>query len=135
IFSPEVAKYRKLKDPSVDIIQASANGFYGEGVTQKMVEDFYKGKTNADPSRPVEHGLNSTLVLKNGKLVEEVWKIGGKYGKAIEQIVYWLEQAVTVVENQYQAAALKKLIEFYKTGDLKTWDDYNVLWTKSTKGD
>jgi dipeptidyl-peptidase-3 len=116
----------------LDIIVSSANGFYGEGVTQKMVEEFYASKPNIDPMRPIEHGLNSTLILKNGKLYEDVWKSGGKYGKAIDQIIYWLEKAVTVAENNDQKAALEK---YYKTGDLKTWDDYNVLWTKSTKGD
>lgn len=135
MFNPQQAKFRKIKDPQLDIIVASANGFYGEGVTQKMVEEFYAAKTNADPQRPVEHGLNSTLVLKGGKLYEDVWKSGGKYGKAIDQIIYWLEQAVTVAENKDQEAALKKLVSYYKTGDLKTWDEYNVLWTKSTKGD
>jgi dipeptidyl-peptidase III len=135
IFNPNRAPFRKLKDPKNDIILASGNGFYGEGVTQQMVEAFYKAKTNVDPKRPVEHGLNSTLVLKDGKLVEEFWKVGGKYSKAIEQIVYWLEKATTVAENADQKHALEKLIEFYKTGDLKTWDDYNVLWAKSTHGD
>lgn len=135
IFNPERAKLRKIKDPKLDIIVASANGFYGPGVTQKMVEEFYAGKTNTDPKRPVEHGLNSTLILKDGKLYEDVWKSGGKYGKAIDQVIYWLEKATTVAENADQKAALEKLIDYYKTGDLKTWDDYNVLWTKSTKGD
>ena len=135
IFNPEKAKFRKIKDPKLDIIVSSANGFYGEGVTQKMVEEFYAAKTNDDPARPVEHGLNSTLILKDGKLYEDVWKSGGKYGKAIDKIIYWLEKAVTVAENKEQEAALKKLIEYYKTGDLKIWDDYKVLWTKSTKGD
>ncbi len=135
IFNPERDKFRKTKDSKLDIIVASANGFYGEGVTQKMVEDFYAAKTNADSKRPVEHGLNSTLILKDGKLYEDVWKSGGKYGKAIDQIIFWLEKAVTVAENKDQEAALKKLIEYYQTGDLKTWDDYKVLWTKSTNGD
>ena len=87
IFNSERAKLRKIKDPKLDIISASANGFYGPGVTQKMVEEFYASKTNIDPKRPVEHGLNSTLVLKDGKLYEDVWKSGGKYGKAIDQII------------------------------------------------
>lgn len=135
MFNPAKAKFRKIKDANVDIIATSANGFYGDGVTQKMVEDFYLSKTNVDPQRPVEHGLNSTLILKDGKLYEDVWKSGGKYGKAIDQVIYWLEKAVTVAENKDQEAALKKLIEYYKTGNLKTWDDYKVLWTKSIKGD
>lgn len=135
IFDPTIAAKRKVKDPKVDMVVASANGFYGPGVTQKMVEDYYKAKIDTTTARPIEYGLNSTMILKNGKVVEDVWKMNGKYGKSIEKIVYWLDLAVGVAENDQQAKALKKLIEFYKTGDLKTWDDYNVLWAKSTKGD
>ncbi len=135
MFDPEVAKKRKVKDSNVDMIVASANGFYGEGVTQKMVEDYYSKLSDPNDPKPIELGLNSTLILKDGKLHEDVWKLNGKYGKAIEKIIYWLEKAVGVAENEDQAAALRKLIEYYKTGDLTTWDEYNVLWTTSTKGD
>ncbi len=135
IFNPAIAAKRKVKDADVDMIVTSANGFYGEGVTQSMVDEFYGKLSDPSNSRPVEHGLNSTLILKNGSLYEDVWKIDGKYGKAIERIIYWLEKAVTVAENDQQEAALKKLIEYYKTGNLKTWDDYNILWAKSTEGD
>lgn len=135
MFNPEMAKSRKIKDPNLDIIVASANGFYGEGVTQKMVDEFYATKKSPDPNRPLEIGLNSTLILKDGKVQEAIWKSGGKYGEAIDQIIFWLEKATTVAENADQKAALEKLIEYYKTGDLKTWDDYNVLWAQSTKGD
>ena len=135
IFNPAVAAKRKVKDANVDMIVKSANGFYGEGVTQSMVDEFYGKLADASNSRPVEHGLNSTLILKDGNLYEDVWKIYGKYGKAIKRIVHWLKKAVTVAENDQQGAALKKLIEYYQTGDLKTWDDYNILWAKSTEGD
>ncbi len=135
IFNPQIAKKRKVKNPNVDMIVSSANGFYGPGVTQKMVEDYYAGIIDQSDETPIEYGLNSTMILKDGNLYEDVWKIDGKYGAAIEKIVYWLELAVGVAENDDQAAALKKLIEYYKTGDLKTWDDYNILWAKSTKGD
>lgn len=135
IFDPTIAAKRKVKDSNVDMVAASANGFYGPGVTQKMVEAHYKSKIDTTATRPIEYGLNSTMILKNGKVVEDVWKIDGKYGKSIKKIVHWLELAVGVAENDQQAKALKKLIEYYKTGDLKTWDDYNVLWAKSTKGD
>ncbi|MCO5261118.1 MAG: dipeptidyl peptidase 3 [Crocinitomicaceae bacterium] len=135
LFNPELAKSRKIKDPKQDIIAASANGFYGDGVTQKMVEEFYATVKSPDPKRPLEIGLNSTLVLKDGKVVEETWKSGGKYGKAIDQIIYWLEKATTVAENAEQKAAIESLIHYYKTGDLKAWDDYNILWAQSTKGD
>lgn len=135
MFNPEIAKSRKIKDPKQDIIVASANGFYGDGITQKMVEDFYANVKSPDPKRPLEIGLNSTLVLKDGKVVEEIWKSGGKYGKAIDQVIFWLKKATTVAENAQQKAALEKLIEYYQTGDLKTWDDYNILWAQSTTGD
>jgi len=135
IFSTDKYMKRKVKDAGVDIIVASANNFYGEGVTQKMVEEFYAEMIDKSDPRPIEYGLNSTLILKDGKLYEDVWKSGGRYGAAIDQIIYWLEQAVTVAENAKQGAALKKLIEYYKTGDLKIWDEYNVLWVQATEGD
>lgn len=135
IFNPKVAMKRKVKDSDVDMIAESANGFYGKGVTQKMVEEFYDSKSDKNNPRPVEFGLNSTLILKDGKVYEDVWKSGGKYGKAIDKIIYWLKQAATVAENNDQKAAIEKLIEYYQTGDLKTWDDYNILWAKSTNGD
>ncbi len=135
IFDPTIDAKRKVKDANVDMIVASANNFYGEGVTQKMVEDFYSKMIDPNDETPVEYGLNSTLILKDGKLFEDVWKSGGKYGKAIDQIIFWLEKAVTVAENPKQEKALKKLIEYYKTGDLKIWDEYNILWASSTEGD
>lgn len=135
IYDKNLEKKRKVKDPNVDMIVASANNFYGKGVTQKMVEDFYSKKQDLSDTTPVELGLNSTLVLKNGKLVEEVWKSKGKYGLAIDQIIFWLRKAVKVAENDQQAKALKILIEYYKTGDLRKWDEYNVLWATATSGD
>lgn len=135
IFNPEVAKKRKVKNPDVDMIVASTNGFYGKGVTLEAVDNFYTNMIDTTDVHPIEYGLNSTMILKNGNLFEDVWKIDGKYSKAIKRIVYWLEKAVGVAENADQKAALKKLIEYYKTGDLRTWDEYNILWAKSTKGD
>ena len=135
IFKPELEKKRKVKDPNVDMIVASANNFYGKGVTQKMVEDFYAQKQDLNDPEPIELGLNSTLILKNGKLHEDVWKSKGKYGPAIDQIIFWLRKAVKVAENDQQAQALKVLIEYYKTGNLRKWDEYNVIWSTATKGD
>ena len=135
IFDPNVAAKRKDKNADKDMIVASSNGFYGPGVTQDMVDTYYKKKINTNTDRPIEYGLNSTMILKDGNLYEDVWKIDGKYGKAIEKIVFWLEKAVGVAENDQQEKALVKLIEYYKTGDLTIWDDYNVLWAKSTEGD
>ncbi len=135
MFNKDVDAKRKVKDAGVDMIVASANNFYGEGVTQEMVEDFYAKKSDPNNATPVEHGLNSKLVLKDGELNENVYRSGGLYGAAIDKIIFWLEKAVTVAENADQKAALEKLVEYYQTGDLKTWDDYNILWAKSTKGD
>ncbi|MGV3611214.1 MAG: dipeptidyl-peptidase 3 family protein [Fluviicola sp.] len=135
IFKPNLEKKRKVKNPDVDMIVASANNFYGEGVTQKMVTDYYSKKLDLADTTPVELGLNSTLVLKNGKLHEDVWKSKGKYGAAIDQIIFWLRKAVKVAENDQQAKALKVLIDYYKTGNLKKWDEYNILWAESTNGD
>lgn len=135
MFSTTKYMKRKVKDANVDMIQASANNFYGKGVTQEAVEAFYAERIDVNDPEPIEYGLNSTLILKDGKLYEDVWKSGGKYGKAIDKIVYWLQKAVTVAENDQQAAALRKLIEFYQTGDLNVWDEYNVLWAAATEGD
>jgi len=135
IFSENIAIKRKVKDANKDMVVASANNFYGDGVTQKMAEEFYAKKSIKGYEHPIELGLNSTLTLEKGKLVEKVWKSNGKYGKAIDQVIFWLEKAVTVAENEQQQAALIKLIEFYKTGDLHLWDDYAILWVSSTKGD
>ena len=135
IFDTDKAMKRKVKDANLDMIVASANNFYGNGVTQKMADDFYSKLNNPNDPTPMEIGLNSTLILKDGKLFEDVWKSGGRYGKAIDKIIFWLNKAVTVAENPGQAKALSKLIEFYKTGSLKVWDEYNILWASSTKGD
>ncbi len=135
IFDANLGSKRKVKDPKQDMIIASANNFYGEGVTQQMVEDFYQQKADPSNNQPIEAGLNSTLVVKDGKVTEDVWKLDGRYGAAIEQIIFWLKQAAEVTENDAQKAALAKLVEFYATGDLKIWDEYNVLWVKATAGD
>ncbi len=131
LFDPKVAPKRVDRSKDVDVIKASANNFY-EGVTQAEVKAFYKAKKNADPDRPVSHGLNSKLVKEDGKLVEKVWKVGGMYTKAIEKIVFWLEKAVTVAENAKQKDALSKLVTYYKSGDLKDFDAYNIAWVKDT---
>jgi len=135
MFDPSLSAKRKVKDADKDMVVSSANNFYGEGVTQQMAEDFYASKSVKGDETPIEIGLNSTLVLKDGKLIEETWKSGGKYGDAIDQIIYWLELATTVTENETQKNALLKLIEFYQTGDLNTWDEYAILWASSTEGD
>ncbi|NND88891.1 MAG: dihydrofolate reductase [Flavobacteriaceae bacterium] len=118
----------------VDNVALSAVNFYGPNVTNKDVETFYAQKKSPNPNRPLSYGLNSQLVKENGELKERVYKSGGLYGPAIDKIVMWLEKAQGVAENQKQADALGLLIEYYKTGDLQTWDDYNVAWTAATEG-
>ena len=100
-----------------------------------MVEDFYKAKIDTLDTKPIEYGLNSTLMMINDTIKEDVWKSGGKYGKAIDKIIYNLEMASKFAENQDQKAAIEKLIEYYQTGDLRIWDEYSILWAKSTNGD
>ncbi len=132
MFDPKVdAKIVDLAS-GIDNIKASANNFY-EGVTQAEVEAYYAGKINKDDAQPVSWGLNSKMMKENGKVVEKVWKMGGMYGAAIEKIVYWLEKAVNVAENEAQKKAITLLIEYYKTGDLKKWDEYNIAWVNDTE--
>lgn len=122
-------------DESKDLVEGSAVNFYGKGITVKDVEDYYATKGTPDRDRPLSLGLNSQLVKNaNGQLEEKVWKSGGMYDSAINKIIFWLEKAVTVAENKPQAEALKLLIQFYKTGDLKVWDDYNIAWLQATEG-
>lgn len=115
--------------PDKDNIAASSNNFY-EGVTQKEVDNFYS-KFDTRGNAP-SWGLNSKLVKENGRLYEKVWKVGGMYSEALSKIVYWLEKAVTVAENSQQKEALEKLIKYYRTGDLKDFDEYNIAWVADT---
>ncbi|PCH52805.1 MAG: dihydrofolate reductase [Flavobacteriaceae bacterium] len=135
IFNDADAKKVNL-DANKGLIKGSAVNFYSPNVTAEDVDAFYASKIDKKDKTPIEYGLNSKLVKNDdGTLEEKVWKVGGMYGKSIEKIVFWLEKAVTVAENQKQAEALKLLIEYYKTGDLKTWDKYNIAWATSTDGD
>lgn len=118
----------------VDNVKSSAVNFYGPNVTNADVEQFYAKKESPNPEKPLSFGLNSKLVKENGELKELVYKSGGLYGEAIDEIIKWLEKAQGVAENEQQAEAIALLIEYYKTGDLQTWDDYNVAWTKATRG-
>ena len=118
----------------VDNVALSAVNFYGPNVTTADVEKFYKNKKSPNPDKPLSFGLNSKLVKENGVLKELVYKSGGLYGAAIDEITKWLELAQGVAENKPQGDALGLLIQYYKTGDLQTWDDYNVAWTAATAG-
>ena len=116
-----------------DIVKESAINFYGPDVTTADVEKFYDA-IKVDKNEPIEIGLNTRLVKKNGVLVEEVYKSGGLYGAAIDKIIMWLEKAQGVAENEKQGETLGLLIEYYKTGSLDTWDDYCISWATSTDG-
>ncbi|WP_117881433.1 dipeptidyl-peptidase 3 family protein [Aureibaculum luteum] len=116
-----------------DIVLESAVNFYGPDVTTQDVENYY-GAIKVDEAKPIEKGLNTRLVKENGKLVEQVYKSGGLYGSAIDEIIKWLAKAQEVAENENQAKALGLLIEFYKTGDIHSWDEYAIAWVTSTEG-
>lgn len=134
IFNNDDSKKVNL-DQSSGLVEGSAVNFYGANITADEVAAFYAKKESPNPKHPLAFGLNSTLVKEDGKIVEKVWKSGGMYGEAIDKIIYWLEKAKGVAENEPQAKALGLLIEYYKTGDLKTWDDYNIAWVNATEGD
>lgn len=127
IFNKNIAPYRKENDKSKDIVASSAVNFY-EGVTRKEVEEFYKKKQSPDKERPLSFGLNSKVVKENNQVVEKVYKLDGLYSDAIKEIIFWLEKANTVAENDAQREYTNLLIEYYKTGDLEIWDKYNVKW-------
>lgn len=131
IFDPDLDSKRVTLDEGVDLVIASANNFY-ENVTQAEAEKFYADLAAGNPAQPLSPGLNSKLIKLDGKIVEKTWKIGGMYTEAIERMVYWLKKAASVAENENQQAALEKLAEFYTTGDLRTFDEYNILWLKDT---
>jgi len=118
----------------VDNVLLSAVNLYGANVSNSDVEAFYAKKTSPNPEQPLSYGLNSQLVKEDGVVKERVYKSGGLYGAAIDEIVKWLELAQGVAENEAQGKALGLLVDYYKTGDLQTWDDYNVAWTAATEG-
>ncbi len=131
LFDPEVDPKRVNLDPNVDMIASSATNFY-EGVTQKEVENYYKKVIDKSDPHPISYGLNSKMMKENGKIVEKVWKVDGMYGPAIEKIVYWLDKAAELADTEQQKAALEKLVEYYRTGNLRTFDEYNILWVQDT---
>lgn len=121
---------KKVNQSGGDLILTSANNYYGEGVTQKEVQDFYGAMKDTTDLTPISYGLNSRLVKEDGKLIEKVWKVGGLYSPAIEKIVFWLEKAQAVAENDAQKNVVSKLISYYKSGDLKTFGQYAVAWVE-----
>ena len=128
----DAKKVNQAKD--VDNVLLSAVNFYGSNVTNADVETFYSKMKSPDSLKPLSYGLNSQLVKENGVLKERVYKSGGLYGSAIDEIVKWLTKAQGFAENKAQGDALGLLIEYYNTGSLQTWDDYNVAWTAATEG-
>jgi dipeptidyl-peptidase III len=131
LFDPELDAVRVSGDPNTDLIANSANNLYRD-VNQAEVEAFYAGKRDARDTQPPWFGLNSRLVKESGTITEQVYRSGGLYGPAIDRIVHWLEKALGVAENQAQRDALELLIEYYRTGDLRVWDEYNIAWLRDT---
>lgn len=131
IFNAEDAK-GVSKDPDRDLLLASAVNFYDPDISQEEASNFYASKTVDGDTQPISYGLNSKLVREDGQLVEKVWHAEGMYGPAIKKIVNWLQLAQGVAENEQQAKALGLLIEYYQSGDLQKWDDYNIAWVQDT---
>ncbi len=131
LFDPSLYAKKVDQSEGVDMIVSSANNFY-EGVTQAEVEAYYLSLSDPSDPRPLSWGLNTKVVKKDGKVVEIPYRSGGLYGPAIDQIVMWLEKARDVALSESQKKELELLISFYKTGDLKTWDEYNVMWAENT---
>ena len=134
IFDPTYMAKRVNQADGEDLIVTSANNLY-EGVTQAEVEAYFNALKDPNDATPISYGLNTKVVKENGKVVEKPYKVGGLYSRAIVNIVYWLQKAAEVAENDAQRAHIEKLIEFYETGDLKTFDDYSILWAEDTKSD
>ena len=135
IFDPTVMPKRVFQDGSKDVIVNSASNLYGDGVTQAEVEAYFEAIKDPNDPEPISYGLNTRVVKKDGKIVEEPYHLTGLYGPAIAQIVYWLDMAKNVAENDAQKEYITKLIDFYITGDLKLFDEYSILWAEDTKSD
>lgn len=134
MFDPTIDAKKVSLDKDKDPVLASAVNFYGDDINAKEVEQFYAAMERPNDAQPLSYGLNSRLIRgKNGKLMEQVYKVDGLYGPALAESVKWLEKALTVAETPEQRTALELLIQYYRTGDLKTWDDFNVAWVKDTK--
>jgi dipeptidyl-peptidase-3 len=135
IFDPAVMAKRSVQSGGEDLLLASANNYYEGGVTQQEAEDFYAKRKDPDDKTPVSYGLNSRLSKVNGQLKEKVWKVGGLYTEAIEKIVAELQKALPFAENETQRAVIAKLVEYYQTGDLKTFDAYAIRWVEDTRSE
>lgn len=134
IFNPELYPQRKYTGTEKDIIEASAVNFYGEGITRDEVDKFYAAMEDKNDETPLAYGINSRLVKKDGKLIEEVYKLRGRYSNSIGAIIVHLEEAAKYAENEAQAQYIAMLIEYYRTGSLETWDKYNIAWVQENEG-
>ncbi len=132
IFDPGIMSKRVNKSQGEDILISSACNYY-QGVSQNQAEEYYNSLKESGGSTPISFGLNSRLVAEEGKLIEKTWKVGSLYSKAIEKIVYWLQKAIRYAENEEQQATIQTLIDYYRTGNLKTFDEYSIQWLKDTK--
>lgn len=131
MFNPDIMPKKVSQDASKDIVKASAVNFY-ENVTKEEVDELYRLQKKPDDATPISYGLNTKVVKENGLVLERVYKSGGMYGSAIDQIIHWLEKAEEVAETPEQKTGISQLIEYYKTGDLNTWDEYNITWVGDT---
>ena len=131
MFDLNIDSKRVVLDHRVDLVQASANNFY-QDVSQQEAEAFYQEMGSSNEKHPPSYGLNSKLIKENGELKELVWRKGGMYSAAIEKMLFWLGKAADVAETEIQEEALRKLISFYETGDLSTFDEYSIAWLKDT---
>lgn len=133
IYSPGIYPQRRSTSKTGDIVELSAVNFY-DGVTREEVDKYYNSMIDPNDKTPISYGLNTKVVKEDGKVVEKPWKVGGIYGPALERICAELEKAAAVAETDLQKEAIGKLVEYYKTGDLKTWDDFNIDWVQDTVG-
>ena len=135
IFDADFDNKKVNLDPTKGLVLGSAVNFYDADINEAEVDAYFTSIKDNETTRPISYGLNSKLIRGENGIEEKVYKLNGMYGEAIAEIIFWLEKAVTVAENQAQADALKLLIAYYTTGDLKTWDEYNIAWVASTEGD
>lgn len=133
IYSPDIYPQRRSTSKTGDIVELSAVNFY-DGVTREEVDKYYNSMMDPNDKTPISYGLNTKVVKEDGKVVEKPWKVGGIYGPAMEKICAELEKAAAVAETDLQKEAIGKLVEYYRTGDLKTWDDFNIDWVQDTVG-
>lgn len=133
IYSPDIYPQRRSTSKTGDIVELSAVNFY-DGVTREEVDKYYNSMMDPNDKTPISYGLNTKVVKEDGKVVEKPWKVGGIYGPALEMICAELEKAAAVAETDLQKEAIGKLVEYYRTGDLKTWDDFNIDWVQDTVG-